>query len=121
MAEKEENSSTQELSDNDAVIDVVYDDQLPLSMPTSANVITGMVTTVEGNIIDNAIIEIKDAQGQPVRALKTNRLGQFAIATPLKNGHYIIEIDSPGKKFPIYKIETSGKIIPPISIRSQSS
>lgn len=93
-------------------------DLLPAISP-SPNVLSGIVLSPEGLIVENAIIEIRDSQEFPVRALKSNRLGQFAIATPLPNGIYDLEIEKEGLRFDILKIEAKGDIIAPIEIRAK--
>ncbi|MBU0618623.1 PrgI family protein [Patescibacteria group bacterium] len=101
------------------IIPVKFVPQLPLPYkPKEPNLIVGMVFDAQDHILINTIIEIKDAEGNPVRALKTNRLGQFSIATPLKNGRYLIEAEHTEKHFDIMSLEAKGKIIPPIEIRS---
>lgn len=87
--------------------------------PKTPNLIIGMVFDKQGKIIENAIIEIRDEQEIPVRALKTNRLGQFRIVTPLKNGEYEIETEKEGFIFDIIKINLKGEPVPPIEIRAQ--
>ena len=66
-----------------------------------------------------AIIEIRDPSGLPVRAIKTNGLGQFTIATPLSPGIYELEIEKPGLAFDILKLEVKNQIIAPIEIRAK--
>ena len=87
--------------------------------PTRPNIIVGMVLDHEGKITEGAILEIRNAQGLPVRALKSNRLGQFMIVTPLQNGPYEIETEKEGFKFDIIRIEAKGEIIQPIEIRAK--
>lgn len=86
------------------------------STPTIPNVIAGMVLDNNSRLIENAIIEVRDKNGIPVRATKTNQLGQFFSTTPLKNGHYEIEVEKPGYRFDILKLELKGKIIDPLKI-----
>ena len=88
--------------------------------PTRPNLIVGMVLDSEGKIIEGAILEIRDLQGIPVRALKTSKLGQFLIVTPLENGVYEIETEKEGFNFDIIKIEVKGQIIQPIEIRAKA-
>jgi hypothetical protein len=96
--------------------------QLPIPVPPSRpNIIVGMVISPENEIIENAILEIRNSQGIPVRALKTNQLGQFVIVTPLENGTYDIETEKEGYSFDIIKIEVKGNLIPPIEIRAKSA
>lgn len=93
---------------------------LPIpTTPEKSNIITGMVLNPQGKIVENAILEIRNKDGLPVRALRTNQLGQFQIVTPLPNGTYEIEIDKEGFDFDIIKINLTGQIIKPIEIRSK--
>lgn len=89
------------------------------SVPEQPNILVGMVLDREGRIIERAILEIRDASGHPVRALKTNKLGQFRTATPLPNGAYEIETEKEGLRFDIIKIELKGEIVQPIEIRAK--
>lgn len=93
--------------------------QIPLpSMPTLPNVLVGMVFDTNGKIVDGAIIEIRDSQGNPVRAFRTNKLGQFRIVTPLPNDTYEIEIDKTDLKFDIIKLQLNGDLVKPIEIKA---
>lgn len=87
--------------------------------PTIPNIIAGMVIDKNDNIIEGAILEIKSPQGMSVRALKTNRLGQFSIATPLNSGSYEIVTEKEGYNFDIIKIEAKGETIKPIEIKAK--
>jgi len=94
--------------------------ELPIpTPPTRPNIITGMVLDKDGEIIEGAILEIRNSQGMPVRALKTNKLGQFIIATPLENDTYEIEVEKEGYQFDIIKLEAKGELIPPIEIKAK--
>jgi len=94
--------------------------ELPIPIPPSGpNIISGMVFDKNGEIIEGAILEIRNSQGMPVRALKTNKLGQFVIATPLENDTYEIEVEKEGYNFDIIKIEAKGELIPPIEIKAK--
>ncbi len=85
--------------------------------PEQPNIITGLITTAEGNSIENAIIEIIDsATGIPARALRSNRLGQFQIATPLTPGAYIVQTEKDGLQFSPVRVEANGTIIEPLII-----
>lgn len=97
---------------------ILFSQKLPMPIPTQNNIISGMVTDAQNKIIENVIIEIKDQSLKPVRALKTNKLGQFSIATPLKKGRYTIEIDKSGYKFNPVVIDVQDQIIEPIAIRA---
>jgi hypothetical protein len=100
---------------------VTTDSALPFpAAPTTANTIVGMVLDKTGKIIDNAIVEVRDQNHLPIRATKTNKLGQFFSTTPLKNGTYEIEVEKGGFTFPLLKLEAQGKIIPPLKIQATS-
>jgi hypothetical protein len=87
--------------------------------PTMSNLLVGFVHTPDGKIVENAILEVRDPQGTPVRAFKTNKLGQFRSATPLPNGSYEIETEKEGFRFDIIKVELKGEILSPIEIVSK--
>ncbi len=83
------------------------------------NVIAGVVKDKEGKLLENVVLTIKNAKGETVRAVKTNRLGNFAISAPLPNGKYTLEADTAHKtklRFDIISFETSGKVLPAIEL-----
>jgi len=86
--------------------------------PTKPNIIVGMVVDENGKIIENAIIEIQDSAGNPVRALRTNSLGQFRTSAPVANGEYVILIEKEGFNFDILKLKAEGKVIEPMKIKA---
>jgi hypothetical protein len=94
-------------------------DSAPPSPPSSANVIVGQVVGPNGEIVENAILEIKDSEGRSVRALRSNKVGHFMIVTPLADGKYEIETEKEGYVFDPITIEAKGEIIPPMAIRAK--
>ena len=81
------------------------------------NSISGIVKASSGTSVDGVVVIVKNSKGEPVRALKTNSLGQFAISTPVTNGKYTIEIDKSDKTgltFDIISLELNGTVIPPL-------
>ena len=88
--------------------------------PTTPNTIVGQILDETGKIIEGAILEIRDAAGRPVRALKSNKLGHFMIVTPLMNGRYEVIIEKEGFAFEHIVFEASGEIIPPIILRAKA-
>ena len=88
--------------------------------PEFPNIITGIVKDPRGNPLPNILVEVKDTQGNAVRAFKTNALGQFASATPLVNGDYTIEFEDPKEqnKFDTVGFSAKGEIILPIEVIS---
>lgn len=87
------------------------------------NIISGIIKDPRGNPLGNILVEVKDKEGNPVRAFKTNPLGQFTASTPLTNGIYRIEFeDSQGKnKFEVIEFEAKGDIILPIEVVSEDT
>lgn len=92
----------------------------PPNPPDTPNTITGQVMDANGRIIEAAIMEIRDANGRPVRAFKTNKLGHFIIVTQLANGRYEIITEKEGYEFDTVTFEATGAIIPPIAIRAKA-
>ncbi len=88
----------------------------PPTPPTRPNVVVGQVMDPQGKIVEGAILEIKDDEGRPARALKTNKLGHFLIVTPLVDGKYTILTEKEGLHFEPINILAEGKIIQPIAI-----
>lgn len=97
--------------------------QIPIPVaPTIPNLVVGMVLDPENKIVENAILEIHEAAtGHPVRAMKTNKIGQFNITTPLKTGTYEIVAEKEGLSFEPVRFEAKGDIILPIDIRAKSA
>ena len=87
--------------------------------PQTPNLLVGMVMDAQGKIVEGAIIEIRNSRDVPVRALKTNKLGQFRIVTPLKNDTYEIETEKEGFNFDIIKLVLKGEPVKPIEIRAK--
>lgn len=88
------------------------------SLPGYPNIVIGVVKDPGLRLLPNIIITIKDKKSMPLRALKTNKLGQFATATPLPDGVYILELEDPLKRFffDIPEITLNGKVFLPIEI-----
>jgi hypothetical protein len=91
----------------------------PPATPTQPNIIVGQVMDPQGKILEGAILEIKDMQGRPVRALKSNRVGHFFIVTPLTNGEYQLSCEKDGQEFETINIFADGKIIEPVAVKSK--
>lgn len=95
---------------------------LPL-VPDSPNLLTGVVKDPRGNVLPNMLVEVKDAHGNPVRAFKTNILGQFASATTLPNGTYTLTFEDPNEQhiFDTIELAVSGDIISPLEVVSEDA
>lgn len=87
--------------------------------PQTPNIISGLVVDQKDEILPGTIVVIKDIYDNPVRAIKTNKLGQFSISTPLPNAIYNLELEKEGFNFDIIEIEVKGEIIPPLGIKAK--
>lgn len=83
------------------------------------NVLSGVVSFANGTPIEGAILIVHDQNGIPVRALKTNKLGQFLSATPLSEGQYSIEVESDLSEFIPITINLKGEVLSPMEIKSK--
>jgi len=88
-------------------------------LTTIPNVVNGIIKDGAGMLLTDVIIVVKDSVGNPVRALKSNKIGQFAISTPLPNGTYTMELENQGNEFDVVQIKLDGKLMPPIEIRGK--
>ncbi len=93
--------------------------QTQIVLTTMPNIINGIIRDAAGNSIESVVVVIYDKEGLPVRALKTNKLGQFSGSTPLLNGTYNIELEKEGFHFDMLQIELDGKVLPPLMITAQ--
>ncbi len=84
------------------------------------NLICGVVKDPRGNVLPNILIEVKDKDENPVRAFKTNPLGQFASATPVINGTYTLTFEDPNSKqrFDTIELQAIGDILQPLEVIS---
>lgn len=90
-----------------------------IPLTSNPNVLSGMVTDSIGTPLEGAVLVVRDAGGIPIRALKTNKLGQFLSATPLSDGNYTIEIESEKASFVPTSISLKGEILAPLGLQGQ--
>lgn len=90
------------------------------ALPDFPNLISGIVKDPRGNVLSNILVEVKNTEGDAVRAFKTNPLGQFVSATQLANGSYTIELEDPKNehRFEKIQIETNGTVLPLLEVTS---
>lgn len=93
---------------------------LPIA-PEAPNLLTGIIKDSRRNVLPNILVEVRDKDGSPVRAFKTNPLGQFASATSLLNGTYTVTFEDPRGEHTFDTIEliASGAVIEPIEVISK--
>lgn len=87
---------------------------------THDNIIYGTVKNQFGVLADNTVVLIKDVKGNVIRALKTNKLGQFKTQTPVDNGTYLIEAIKGGENFDIIRVEAVGTKLSPVYLIGKS-
>jgi hypothetical protein len=87
-------------------------------LTTFPNIVTGIVKDKDKNLLPGVLVTVKDKEGVPVRALKTNRLGQFAASTQLPNGVYLVEIEDPRFRYTFDRAQVTlnGTIVPALEI-----
>ena len=86
---------------------------------STPNTVSGIVLDADNKPLQGIVLIIKNEKDEPVRALKSDQLGQFNISTPLSNGIYNIETDKAKKTnytFDIIRIVARGTAIAPIKI-----
>jgi hypothetical protein len=94
--------------------------QTKTQLPDFPNLIMGTVKDSRGNILSGILVEVKNNDGESVRAFKTNALGQFASATQLPNGTYTIGFEDPKglHTFSAVQVNITGTILPLLEVTS---
>lgn len=90
--------------------------------PEKPNIVAGAVKNSNGKGVKDILIVIKNNEEKPVRAIKTNSLGEFSITNPLPNGQYTMEVDVnnlTGFNFDIIDFVAEEKIIPAMKIKGK--
>ena len=92
-------------------------------LPGAPNLIIGIVKDPRNNVLSNVLVEIMDKDGNPVRAFKTNGLGQFAAATSLPNGTYTMVFEDPKgeQHFDAVELIAKGELMQPIEVVSHDA
>lgn len=90
-----------------------------VALTSFPNVINGIIKDLSGNLLEGVVVVIYDKEGLPVRALKTNKLGQFSGSTPLHNGTYTVELEKDGFAFDVLQIDLTGAVLPPLLITAK--
>lgn len=86
------------------------------------NVITGLVRDDGGNFLPGILVTVTNNDGVPVRALKTNKLGQFAASTQLAPGTYFVEVEDPRERFTFSRVQITlnNTVVPVLEIIAKS-
>lgn len=116
------NPAYQELTVNNKTVRAVpkvQEKHATLSLTSIPNVVNGMVLDFRANPIEGAILIIKDESNNSIRALRTNKVGQFIASTPLSDGKYFIEVEKSNFNFDIWQLTLTGELVAPIEIRAK--
>lgn len=91
-------------------------------LTTFSNVVTGIIKDNEGGLLPGVLVTVRDKEGVPLRALKTNKLGQFAASTQLPDGVYVVEVEDPRGRFIFDRaqITLNGTVMPALEIAAKS-
>jgi len=91
-------------------------------LTTFPNVVTGIIKDYDNNLLPGVLVTVKNKEGMPLRALKTNKLGQFAASTQLANGTYIVEVEDPRERFLFDRVQITinGSIMSALQIIAKS-
>ncbi len=106
-------------TDQVRVVDRLVKPSPTISLTSIPNIINGSVTDQRGAPMEGVVLVVKDKSGNSVRALKTNRVGQFIASTPLENGTYYLEFEMANYEFSVYEIALTGGIIKPLAIKGK--
>lgn len=93
--------------------------QTQVALTSFPNVINGIIKDKQNNYLQGVVEVIYDKEGLPVRALKTNKLGQFTGSTPLPNGTYTLELEKDNYNFDVLQLELTGQVLPPLVITAK--
>ncbi len=94
--------------------------EIKINLSEHPNTPNGVVYNSNGELVEGALISVFDTSGKPVRAFKTNGLGQFISVTPLANGKYTIQTDFDGLNFDTIAFEAKGQLLDPFAITAKS-
>jgi len=83
------------------------------------NTISGEIRDKNGKLVPGVMVIIEDEDGDPVRAIKANKLGQFIFSIPLPNGKYTVRVDAKGREFAPVRIVCDGGVLEPLLFREQ--
>lgn len=86
------------------------------------NVITGLIRDDGGNFLPGILVTVTNSDGIPMRALKTNKLGQFAASTQLASGTYFVEVEDPRGRFTFSRVQITlnNAVVPILEIIAKS-
>jgi hypothetical protein len=99
------------------VLEPTHNKPEPSNTPKAqVNLLKGNTEDSNKNMLPDTIVIIKNAQGDSIRALKTNSLGEFELATPLDNGMYSLEAIKEGFQFTPIAVKALGEELLPVKL-----
>jgi len=93
-------------------------EEKPIRLGEQANLVFGIVHNPQGGALASSLLVIKNAEGNVVRATKTNELGRFQVG-PLNSGSYTLELPQSPYPFATMKIELTGEKTAELDLRPQ--
>lgn len=91
-------------------------------LTNNPNCFSGIVLDSAGKTLNGLVVVIKTETGEPVRAVKTNQVGQFVITTPLTNGVYTVTVDPANNakaEFENVKVKLEGNVLKPLEFKGK--
>lgn len=82
------------------------------------NQVSIVVVDSKGNLLTDVVGIMKDSSGTPIRASKSNKLGQMLFSSSVSNGKYRITISKKGHIFPKITVVLDGNILSSFEIRA---
>lgn len=111
---------TKTLGPSPSLVSLVKAKSIPtLTLTSTPSIINGIVTDAQGNYVEGAIVVAHDKQGLPVRALKSNKLGQFIAATPLPPGSYTLTVEKDSLIFDTVQLALTDQVEKPVMIQAK--
>jgi hypothetical protein len=95
-----------------------------MPMTNKPNIIFRVIKDHSDKALENILLIVKNSRGEPVRAFKSNSIGQFILSTPLSNGLYSIEVSPVNnikETFDIISVEIKGEVLPPLEMKGTLS
>ncbi|MBU4381253.1 PrgI family protein [Candidatus Parcubacteria bacterium] len=97
------------------------EDKIKKTAMADVNILKGHVLDSNDRIVEGALLLVKDSQGDPERATKTNALGEFITVTPLNNGKYSIETRYEGMVFNVVNFIATGAKLDYLTIKAKAT
>jgi len=91
---------------------------LVLGLILEPNQVSMVIVDSNGNLLTDVVGIMKDSAGTPIRASKSNKLGQMLFSSSVSNGRYKIALSKKGYIFPRVTVVLDGNILNSFEIRA---